>query len=181
LLADGARRVGSSFTTLGHSIFLIGETKGHLGSSLYLRDIVGSEEGAPPPVDLALELKHGSMVRSLIEDGRLISACHDVSDGGLLVALAEMCIARDIGAQVRFMSDIPLHGYAFGEDQARYLIAVPPNAKDEAMVRLNQADITFTDLGVTVPDLLIVEDVLRIPVAHLREVNETWLPGFMAA
>ncbi len=181
LLADGARRVGSSFTELGHSIFLIGDTRGHLGSSLYLRDIVGSEEGAPPPVDLALELKHGTMVRSLIEDGRLISACHDVSDGGLLVALAEMCIARDIGAQVRFMSDVPMHAYAYGEDQGRYLIAVPPNAKDEVMVRLNQADITFTDLGVTIPDLLIVEDVLRIPVAHLRDVNETWLPGYMAA
>ncbi|MDX2094669.1 MAG: phosphoribosylformylglycinamidine synthase subunit PurL [Alphaproteobacteria bacterium] len=180
LLVDARRRVGSAFTEIGHSILLIGETRGHLGSSLYLREIIGSEEGAPPPVDLALELKNGNLVRSLIEDGRLVSACHDVSDGGLLVALAEMCLPRDIGAQVRFASDLPPHAYAFGEDQARYLIAVPPAAKDEVMVRLNQADILFTDLGVTVPDLLIVEDVLRVPVIHLRELNETWLPGFMA-
>jgi phosphoribosylformylglycinamidine synthase len=181
LLADSTRRVGSAFTQVGHSIFLIGDTLGHLGSSLYLREIVGSEEGAPPPVNLDVELKHGTMVRSLIEDGRLVSACHDVSDGGLLVALAEMCLGRDIGAQVRFMTDLPYHAYAFGEDQARYLIAVPANAKDEVMVRLNQADIIFTDLGVTAPDLLIVEDVLRVPVTHLRDINETWLPGFMAA
>jgi phosphoribosylformylglycinamidine synthase subunit PurL len=90
-------------------------------------------------------------------------------------------MAMDIGAQVRFMTDLPHHAYAFGEDQARYIIAVPPHAKDEVMVRLNQAEITFSDLGVTVPDLLIVEDLLRVPVVHLRELNETWLPGYMAA
>ncbi len=181
LMKDSRRRTGNAFTEVGHSIFLIGDTKGHLGSSLYLREIIGSEEGAPPPVDLTLELRHGLMVRSLIEDGRLVSACHDVSDGGLLVALAEMCIGRGIGAQVRFMTDLPAHAYGFGEDQARYLIAIPPNAKDEVTVRLNQADIRFTDLGTTVPDLLIVEDQMRVPVEHLRDVNETWLPGYMAA
>lgn len=180
LLADSAFRIGSKFTEVGHTILLIGETQGHLGASLYLREIVGSEEGAPPPVDLATERKHGDMVRSLIEDGRLLSACHDVSDGGLLVALAEMC-AGEIGAQVRFASTLPLHAYAFGEDQARYLIAVRPNAKSEVLVRLNQSGIMFTDLGSTVPDLLIVEDVLRVPVEHLRDLNETWLPGYMAA
>ena len=181
LLTDSGFRTGSGFTEVGHSILLIGETKGHLGSSLYLREIVGSEEGAPPPVDLPTEKRHGEMVRHLIEDGRLVSACHDVSDGGLLVALAEMCLPYEIGAQVRFLTDLPLHAYAFGEDQARYLIAVPPNAKDEVMVRLNQFDIPFTDLGLTKPDLLIIEDVLRVPVTHLRDVNEAWLPGFMAA
>lgn len=181
LFRDATKRSTSAFTEMGHTILLIGSTAGHLGSSLYLRELCGSEEGAPPPVDLELEKKHGRMVQSLIADGRLVSACHDISDGGLLVALAEMCIGKGIGAQVRFQTDLPLHAYAFGEDQARYLIAVPPGAKDEVMVRLNQADIRFTDLGVTIPDLLIVEDLLRVPVAHLRDLHEAWLPGFMAA
>lgn len=181
LLADVDQRVGSAFTEVGHSILVIGETKGHLGSSLYLRDICGSEEGAPPSVDLALEKKHGDMVRSLIVDGRLVSACHDISDGGLLVALAEMCLPRGVGAQVKFMSALPPHAYAFGEDQARYIIAVPPQAKSEVLVRLNQAGIRFDDLGTTIADLLIVEDMMRVPVTHLRDVNETWLPGYMAA
>ncbi len=181
LLTDHGFSTRSGFTDVGHSILLIGETTGHLGASLYLREIVGREEGAPPPVDLALEKKHGLVVRNLIEDGRLIAACHDVSDGGLLVALAEMCLPHEIGATVRFLSDLPLHAYAFGEDQARYLIAVSPFAKDEVMVRLNQNEIPFTDLGLTAPDFLIVEDLVRVPVTHLRDVNETWLPGFMAA
>ncbi|MFZ4540982.1 MAG: phosphoribosylformylglycinamidine synthase subunit PurL [Rickettsiales bacterium] len=180
LLKDASKRVGSAFTEVGHSILLIGETKGHLGASLYLREVADSEAGAPPSVDLALERRHGSMVRSLIEHA-LISACHDVSDGGLLVALTEMCLPRGIGAQVRFVSGLPQHAYAFGEDQARYLIAVALGQKDEVMLQLNQVSIPFTDLGTTIADLLIVEDVMRIPIALLADANETWLPGYMAA
>jgi phosphoribosylformylglycinamidine synthase len=180
LLIDASKRVGNAFTQVGQSILLIGETAGHLGASIYLRDIAGREEGAPPPVDLALERRHGDIVRGLIYDG-LVAACHDISDGGLLVALAEMCLPRQIGAQVRFDTPLPMHAYAFGEDQARYLLALPAAQKDEVMVRLNQAGIAFTDLGTTIPDLLIVEDLLRIPVDYLRDLHETWLPGFMAA
>lgn len=180
LLKDASRRVGNAFTAVGQSILLLGETQGHLGASLYLRDVAGREEGAPPEVDLELEKRHGRMVQSLIRDGMLV-ACHDLSDGGLLVGLAEMCFPRGIGAQVRFNTRLPLHAYAFGEDQGRYLLAVEAEQKDGLLVRLNQAGIPFTDLGQTVPDHLIVEDVLRIPVTYLRDRHETWLPGFMAA
>ena len=180
LLSDTGKRVGNAFTSVGHAILLIGETKGHLGASLYLREILGREEGAPPPVDLATELAHGRMVQSLIHDG-MVSACHDLSDGGLLVALAEMCMGRGIGAQVQFNTELPRHAYAFGEDQARYLLSIDPEHKDGVLVRLNQAGIPFTDLGVTVPDNLIVEDVLRVPVPYLADRHEAWLSGYMAA
>ena len=180
LLTDYSKRVGSAFTEVGDSILLIGTTRGHLGSSLYLRDVVGRQEGAPPPVDLATERKHGEAVLGLISHGLLVSACHDLSDGGLLVALAEMCLPRGIGAQIQFDTGLPHHAYAFGEDQARYLIAVPPNAKDEVLVRLNLADIPFTDLGVTIPDLLIIEDLMRVPVEFLQTAHEAWLPEYMA-
>ncbi len=180
LLKDTSKRVGNAFTAVGQSILLIGETQGHLGASLYLREVLGREEGAPPPVDLAVEKRHGLLVKQLIEAG-LIAACHDLSDGGLLVALAEMCQPKQIGAQVRFNNQLSLHAYAFGEDQARYLLAVDAAKKDAVLVELNQQDIPFTDLGQTVPDNLIVEDVLRVPVSYLRDLNETWLPGYMAA
>ncbi len=180
LLKDASKRIGSAFTEVGQSILLLGDTAGHLGASLYLREIAGREEGAPPPVDLALEKRHGLMVQSLIRDGMLVG-CHDLSDGGLLIALAEMCLPKRIGAQVSFRTELPLHAYAFGEDQGRYLLAVDAEMKDAVLVRLNQANIPFTDLGETVPDNLIVEDVLRIPVTHLHDIHESWLPGFMAA
>ena len=88
-----------AFKREGDAIILIGETKGHLGQSIYLREIEGREEGAAPPVDLAAEKRNGDFVRGLIEAGR-VDTVHDVSDGGLLVALAEMAMAGDIGADV---------------------------------------------------------------------------------
>jgi phosphoribosylformylglycinamidine (FGAM) synthase-like enzyme len=180
LLKDSSQRMTSAFTDVGQAILVLGETKGHLGSSLYLREIAGSEEGAPPPVSLETERKHGRMVQLLIEKG-LLAACHDVSDGGLLVAIAEMCLPKKIGAQLRLPGQIPAFAYAFGEDQARYVIAVDAAKKDAVVVMLNQAGLPFDDLGVTIADLLIVEDHARVPVEHLHDLHETWLPGYMAA
>ncbi len=180
LLEDVHKRVSSAFTEVGLSVIVLGETKGHLGSSLYLREIAGSEEGAPPPVDLAVEKHHGKIVQELIKKG-LVVACHDVSDGGLLVALAEMCLPKRIGVQVRFITKLPLFAYAFGEDQARYVLAIRREHKDTVLTAFNQIGLPFDDLGTTVPDLLIVEDVMRVPVEHLYEVNEAWLPGYMSS
>jgi phosphoribosylformylglycinamidine synthase len=86
-----------AFKAEGESILLVGDTRGWLGQSLYLREICGREEGAPPPIDLAAERRHGEFVRALIRDG-LVTAVHDISDGGLLVALAEMAMVSHIGA-----------------------------------------------------------------------------------
>ena len=97
ILDDFTKSMTLAFKAEGEAILLIGETQGWLGQSLYLRDICGREEGAPPPVDLAAEQRHGDFVRALIRDG-LVTAAHDVSDGGLLVALAEMAMAARIGA-----------------------------------------------------------------------------------
>jgi phosphoribosylformylglycinamidine synthase len=180
LLKDASKRIGNAFTAVGQSILLVGETKGHLGSSLYLREILSREDGAPPPVDLAQEKRHATAIALLIQEGLLV-ACHDLSDGGLLVGLAEMCLPRMIGAQVSFASKLPPHAYGFGEDQARYLLAVEAQHKDEVVMRLNMTGIHFDDLGSTVADLLIVEDLLRAPLQHISDINETWLPGFMAA
>ena len=110
-----------AFKAEGEAILLIGETRGWLGQSLYLREICGREEGAPPPVDLAAERRHGDFVRGLIRDG-LVTAVHDISDGGLLVALAEMAMASGIGAVLEAPSNVPAHAFWFGEDQARYVV-----------------------------------------------------------
>ena len=97
VLDDFTKSATLAFKAAGEAILLIGETQGWLGQSLYLRDICGREEGAPPPVDLVEERENGDFVRALIADG-LVTAAHDVSDGGLLVALAEMAMASGIGA-----------------------------------------------------------------------------------
>ena len=113
----------------GEALLLVGGGNGDgwLGQSLYLREIEGREEGAPPPVDLAAERRNGDFVRALIEQGR-VRTCHDVSDGGLLVAIAEMALAGGIGAAIeapRGSGRRAVAAWLFGEDQGRYIIAVP--------------------------------------------------------
>ncbi|MBN8920803.1 MAG: phosphoribosylformylglycinamidine synthase subunit PurL, partial [Rhizobiales bacterium] len=124
LIDDVANAVTLAFKAEGEAILVVGDTQGWLGQSVYLRDVCGQEEGAPPPVDLTLERRTGEIVRDLIGE-RIATAVHDVSDGGLLVALAEMAMASGIGARLYGAPAlIPPHAFWFGEDQARYVVTV---------------------------------------------------------
>ncbi len=175
LLADVGKSVSLGLTRAGESLVVIGQTKGHLGASLYLREIGGSEAGAPPPVDLAAERRNGDFVRAEIEAGR-VSACHDISDGGLLVAVAEMAMAGTVGATVTGIRD---HAAAFGEDQARYILAVAD--WPDLLARAKAAGVPATLLGTTGGDALTVEGHGAISTAELRRTHEAWLPNYMAA
>src|SRR5690348_17497308 len=116
VLDDFTKSATLAFKAAGEAILLIGDTKGWLGQSVYLRDICGREDGAPPPVDLAAEKRNGDVVRGMIRAGTA-TAVHDISDGGLLIALAEMAIASGIGAQLLpAPSAIVPHAWWFGED-----------------------------------------------------------------
>ena len=119
-----ARAVGLALPP-GLALVLLGETRGHLGQSLWLREVAGREDGPPPPVDLPAERRTGDFVRAQILAGA-VRACHDLSDGGLLVAVAEMALAGEVGVALDSVPDgIAPHAWWFGEDQGRYLAAVP--------------------------------------------------------
>ncbi len=177
LLEDAGKSVGLALKRAGETLLLIGETKGHLGCSLYLREIAGREEGAPPPVDLAAERRNGDFVRSRIAAGD-VTACHDVSDGGLLVAVAEMAMAGGIGVDLAVPDGIPAHAWLFGEDQARYLLAT--KAPDAVIAAAGAAGVPVLRLGQTGGDALTVTGAGAISTAELRQINEGWLPRFMA-
>ena len=157
---------------------LIGETAGWLGQSLYLSEICEREEGAPPPVDLAAERRNGDFVRALIAE-ELASAVHDLSDGGLLVALAEMAMASGIGADLD-RPPLAAHAFWFGEDQARYLLTVQAGTAEKIMARALSAGVPVRQLGFTGGDALTLQDERPILVANLRERFEGWLPAYMA-
>ena len=178
LLADASKMVRVALPEDGLTLILIGESAGHLGQSLYLRELLGREEGPPPPVDLAVERRNGDMVRQAIEDG-LVAACHDLSDGGLAVALAEMCVAGGRGANVALPEGAAEpHALLFGEDQARYCIATA--RPDEILARADAAGVPAAALGKSGGGDLTVEGLLTISVADLRDTHEKTLPGFMA-
>jgi phosphoribosylformylglycinamidine synthase II len=176
LLDEFTKSMTLAFKAEGEAILLIGETRGWLGQSLYLREVCGREEGAPPPVDLAAERRHGDFVRGLIGDG-LVTAVHDVSDGGLLVALAEMALAGRVGAVLEAPSQIPANAFWFGEDQARYVVtAVDASAVQR---RAQAAGVPLTRLGATGGTVLAVANERPLPVADLAARFEGWFPAYM--
>ena len=178
LLSDAARTVSLNFKKAGDAVILLGETKGHLGSSLYLREVLGREDGAPPPVDLAAERRIGDFVRGEIEAGR-VTACHDLSDGGLLVALAEMAIAGGLGASLSLPRGLPAHAAAFGEDQGRYLVTTGDGSA--FLARAKAAGVPAAMLGTVGGHALTVAGAGAISTDELKRIHEAWLPQYMAA
>jgi phosphoribosylformylglycinamidine synthase len=180
VMNDFTKSATLAFKAEGEAILLVGETQGWLGQSLYLRDICGREEGAPPPVDLIEERENGDVVRALIVDG-LVTAAHDLSDGGLLVALAEMAMAAGLGARLEAApEDTPAHAYWFGEDQARYLVTVPAAGAAAVIQRIEAASVPVRRIGTTSGASLSIPGERALEVAVLAARFEGWLPTYMA-
>jgi phosphoribosylformylglycinamidine synthase len=179
LLDDFTKSATLAFKAAGEAILLIGETQGWLGQSVYLRDICGREEGAPPPVDLAAEKRNGDVVRGMVHAATATSA-HDLSDGGLLVALAEMAIASGIGAQLLAApAAIVPHAYWFGEDQARYVVTVPAEEAGLVLAKMKGAGVPCTRIGTTGGDAIAIAGESSLKVADLRTGFEGWFPAYM--
>ena len=135
VIDDVALAIGNRITAADQDIVLLGHTNidangdvdGWFGMSLYARHIANRKDGAPPPVDLDAERSHGDFLRAQIIKGA-VSAAHDISDGGLAVALVEMAMKSTFGIDVEMPETTNIHGWAFGEDQARYLVVLPDSA-----------------------------------------------------
>ena len=171
--------------TEGNVLILIGECRGHLGASLYLREIAGRSDGAAPPIDLTVELRNGDFVRQRIIEGQAAS-CHDVSDGGLLVAVAEMALASStpggdmLGALLHFDDDLPLHAVAFGEDQGRYVLEVDPAQAEDLLAAAAANGIQACRIGRCTGTALTINGAETISLAILKRAHEGWLPSYMA-
>jgi phosphoribosylformylglycinamidine (FGAM) synthase-like enzyme len=178
LIADAHSAVDLALKSDGDSLILIGETAGHLGCSLYLREIEGSETGPPPPVDLAAERRNGDFVRSEIRAGR-VAACHDLSDGGLLAAIAEMAMVGERGLQLEAVPDgMRRIAYLFGEDQGRYLIETAYS--ETLLAAASAAGVPAIVIGRVGGVSLTLPGAGAISVDTLKAANEAWLPSFMA-
>ena len=164
LVADWRRSMTLALKAEGEELWLVGKDGApHLGQSLWLREIHGREDGPPPPVDLTAERAAGEYVAKLIAGAR-VTAVHDVSDGGLLVAVAEMALAGGLGAELTPMGS---HA-AFGEGQGRYVVSLAAGA------HLDDAPVPVRRLGVVGG-----EDVLGVPLARLRTVHADTLPAML--
>jgi phosphoribosylformylglycinamidine synthase len=180
LLSDLSKMATLAFKAEGEAILLVGTGTGWLGQSVYLSVVLGREEGAPPPVDLVAEKRNGDFVRGLIEDG-LLTAVHDLSDGGLLVALAEMAMASGVGATLEAPpSGLAAHAYWFGEDQARYVATAPVARLPEIEALAAKSGVPLTHLGRTGGRQLTLPGENPYLVSALHALHESWFPAYMA-
>ena len=176
VIGDTARAVGLALRP-ALELIAVGRTEGWLGQSLWLREIAGREDGPPPPVDLDAERRNGDFVRSQIAAGQVV-ACHDASDGGLLVAVAEMALAGGVGVHLgRLPAGTDEHAYWFGEDQARYVLAVADAA--ELMLAADDAGVPVVRLGSATGSRITLADGSYVELADLRTAHERFFPEWM--
>lgn len=177
LLKDASKRAHTALAA-DQDLVLIGKPGTHLGASLYLREILSRDEGAPPPVDLAEERSTGDFIRSLITAGS-VSAVHDVSDGGLLVALTEMALSGGCGLDLAGVDagETP-HAFWYGEDQARYVVACHDGAS--LVKTAASAGLPAQALGKSITqNQLKISGGETISIATLASAHESWLPNLM--
>ncbi|RUV99394.1 MULTISPECIES: phosphoribosylformylglycinamidine synthase subunit PurL [unclassified Mesorhizobium] len=185
LIADWSKMARVGFAAEGQMIVLIGAPPtwgSHLGQSVYMRDIHGRADGSPPPVDLEHEKRVGDHVRALIASG-IVTAAHDVSDGGLAVALAEMAMASGIGAIIPGLTGTDPIPVWFGEDQGRYLLtlSIDPQSGEWDRIRAEQGKLGIFApwIGTTGGDMLKLGEARAVPVSELTAAHEGWFPRFM--
>ncbi|HET9458881.1 MAG TPA: phosphoribosylformylglycinamidine synthase subunit PurL [Sphingomicrobium sp.] len=199
LLDDYSKMMTIGFKAEGDTICLIGgrrnDGSGHLGQSIWLREIAGKLAGSPPPVDLDHELVVGTLIRDVIARG-MVTAVHDVSDGGVAVGVTEMALAGGLGAEILLWE--PFAADAFGEDQGLYLVTVKADDEDELSYlgaledACEDAGVQCAVVGAVGGDTLKFLDVkeweanrfeglAEISLADLRAAHEGFFPRLMGA
>jgi phosphoribosylformylglycinamidine synthase len=177
LLDDWEKSASIAFKREGETLLLLGHSTGHVGQSLWLEICHGRREGEPPPVDLAVERRLGELVRQLIGAG-LVSAVHDISDGGALVAIAEMAIAGAVGARLTLPTAANPAAIVFGEDQGRMLVTT--SDPDAVIARASAANIYSARVGQTGGDA-VAGPGFSARLDDLRAAHEGFFPKLMGS
>ena len=160
-------------------LLIIGKTYGHLEQSLFAREILGNKKGPPPEINLFNEKNNGNSILELI-DKMFVLSCHDISVGGILINLAEMCIAGNLGANINVpKSLININEYFFGEDQSRYLIEIEEANFEEVTKILNKNSVFFEQIGITQKENLTLGKEFEISVNEMKKYNYRWFKKYI--
>jgi len=169
-----SKPIGQSFKQNKSVIILLGKTFGHLEQSCFLKENYSITEGMPPEVNLLNEKNNGENVLKLIQDNLVLSS-HDVSNGGLIVALVEMTLFSNYGAKILKPKKLTnLFRYFFGEDQGRYILEIEPQNLPKIDKRLKDNNIYYENIGYTQENYFEIEDELKISNKDLFKINNEW-------
>jgi len=178
MIKDINNMITINFKEIDNYIFVIGKTSGHLCQSEFFNIIVGDNDGPPPQVNLFNEKNNGLAVKDLISK-KLVKSVHDVSSGGIIVALTEMCIKGKIGAKIKIpQNKINLQEYLFGEDQSRYLIEVNNKNKEKVSKFLEKNNTYYEIIGKTHKESLDIDKEFNIKLTDLYQFNSFWFNNY---
>jgi phosphoribosylformylglycinamidine synthase II len=167
-----------NFKEVDNYIMIVGDTKGHLHQSALLYDVLDYKDGPPPEINLKKERKNGLCVQQLIQKN-LLKSVHDISHGGIIISLAEMCMSGSMGCKIE-LNNINLNKihYLFGEDQGRYILEFNNKNKLKITNILKKNAIKFEIIGKTQKNNFEIQDVLKIPITKLKKINNNWFKKF---
>ena len=169
-----SKPLGLNFKKGNSIILLIGKTFGHLEQSCFLKENYSITEGMPPEVNLLNEKNNGENVLKLIQNNLVLSS-HDVSSGGLIVALSEMSISSDYGVKIQKPKKLTnLFKYFFGEDQGRYILEIDPKNLTKAQKIIDENNIYYENIGITQKDDFEIEGELKVSIKELFKINNEW-------
>ena len=178
LLKNLDKMMNKDLKQINNNIFVLGKTNGHLYQSEFFREVVKINDGNPPEVNLFNEKNNGLIVQQLIEK-KLLSSVHDISSGGILIALVEMCILGSIGINIKIpKNNISIHEYLFGEDQSRYIIEVNKKNTPEVTKILEKNSIYYDLVGKTQKNTLTIDKELKITIDELTQLNKHWFTSY---
>jgi phosphoribosylformylglycinamidine synthase subunit PurL len=178
LINDVAKACNIKFKNSDDVIIVIGQANGHLGQSIYAREILGIEKGYAPRVDLDLEKRNGDFVRNLILNDK-VTACHDVADGGLYVAIAEMAIYSNLGCDLSVVKE-DIMGFLFGEDQARYIVTTNRENLHEIYEVSKKHHVIIEELGKVTNSNNLTLNGKSVTIEELKLRHEETIPNYIS-
>ncbi|MDC3117479.1 phosphoribosylformylglycinamidine synthase subunit PurL [Candidatus Pelagibacter sp.] len=179
LIKDYKKMITMDFKEIDNIVLVIGKTEGHIDQSLLSRIILNEKNGPPPEVNLFNEKNNGLTLLNLIEK-KFIKSAHDISLGGIIIAISKMCIKGDKGIKlIKPKSLINEIEYFFSEDQGRYLVEIKPENFKEVVKILNENSVHYDEIGKIIDKEMIVDDKTKLTIDELKSYNTNWLSRFM--
>ena len=181
LIKDYKNMISMDFKSENNIVLVIGKTEGHLEQSVFAKEILDEKKGPPPEVNLFNEKNIGLTLLKLVKEG-LIKSAHDVSLGGILVAISKMCLKGNKGVKFdKIKSLINKFEFYFGEDQGRYIIEISQNDEKKITTILKENSVHFDKIGIITKRDIIINSEPILTVDDLRDCNKTWLKEYMAS
>ena len=179
LIKNYQNMISMDLKNTGNIILVIGKTIGHLEQSIFARNILSEKKGPPPEVNLFNEKNNGLTTLKLIKEN-LIESCHDVSLGGIIVAISKMCLKGKKGIKINQLKGlINKFEYFFGEDQARYLVEIQKENLTKVDKILKENSVHYDELGTVIDENIEFSNEIKLSIDDLEKTYKNWLRKYM--